>query len=107
MKLDAISRLQCDARRVSEIIVVLARYGLADWLKGLNYAWIQERLRSADGQAISGLKTEVGGCFAPSAGLGILIRPTTNPKFAMEGAETPSDINCRRVESSTKPTTLS
>jgi len=37
---------------------VLARFGLADWLKGLNYAWIQDRLRSADGQAISGLKPE-------------------------------------------------
>lgn len=59
MKLDAIARLQRDARRVSEIIAVLVRYGLADWLKGLHYSWIQERLRSADGQAIHDLKPEV------------------------------------------------
>lgn len=58
MKLDAIARLQRDARRVGEIIAVLVRYNLAEWLKGVNYSWIQERLQSADGQPISVLKHE-------------------------------------------------
>ena len=58
MKLESITRLPRDARRVGEIIAVLARYGLADWLKGLNYSWIQDRLRSAEGEAIHALKPE-------------------------------------------------
>src|SRR5512143_2878611 len=30
----------------------MAKYGLADWVKGLNYSWIQERIQSYDGQRI-------------------------------------------------------
>ena len=40
------------------IVGVLAKYGLADWFKGWHYSWIQDRIRSFDGQPISDLSLE-------------------------------------------------
>jgi len=59
MKFTALTRLERNVHRVGEIIGVLAKYGLADWVKGLNFSWIQERIQSADGQHIPDLKAEV------------------------------------------------
>ena len=56
--LDAIARLERDARRVAEIAAVAARYGLADWLKGIRYSKLQEWLKDAEGQSIAGLSVE-------------------------------------------------
>ena len=58
MKFTALTRLERNARRSGEIIGVLAKYGLADWVKGLNFSWIQERIKSVDGQRIPDLKIE-------------------------------------------------
>jgi ubiquinone biosynthesis protein len=58
MKLAAITKLERNVRRSGEIIGVLAKYGLADWVKGLNFSWIQERIKSVDGQHIPDLKIE-------------------------------------------------
>src|SRR5208283_1670464 len=58
MKFQAIARLERNVRRAGEIVGVLAKYGLADWVKGLDYAWIQDRIKSVDGQRISDLKIE-------------------------------------------------
>ena len=58
MKLAAITRLERNVRRAGEIVGVLAKYGLADWVKGLNYAWIQDRIQSIDGRPIANLKIE-------------------------------------------------
>jgi ubiquinone biosynthesis protein len=58
MKLTAISRLERNIHRAGETIGVLAKYGLADWVKGLNYSWIQDRFKSVDGQHIPDLKFE-------------------------------------------------
>lgn len=58
MKLDALARLQRDARRVAEILGVLARYGLADWLQGVPSAWLQGHLRTPEGQPVADLKPE-------------------------------------------------
>lgn len=55
IRLDAIGRLERNARRVAEVCSVAAKYGLADWLKGLHYARLQEWLQTTDGQAISTL----------------------------------------------------
>jgi hypothetical protein len=41
MELSALTRLERNVHRGSEIIGVLAKYGLADWVKGLNFSWIQ------------------------------------------------------------------
>ena len=46
------------ARRVTEILSVLSRYGLADWLAGLNYEWLQGRLVSANGMKLGKLTHE-------------------------------------------------
>ena len=58
MKLAAITRLERNVRRAGEIIGVLAKYGLADWVKALNYSWIQDRIQSIDGRPIPNLKIE-------------------------------------------------
>jgi ubiquinone biosynthesis protein len=58
MKLTSLKRLERNVHRAGEIVGVLAKYGLADWVKGLNYSWIQERIRSVDGQQIPDLKIE-------------------------------------------------
>jgi ubiquinone biosynthesis protein len=58
MKFAALTRLERNAHRVGEIIGVLAKYGLADWLKGWNYSWIQERIQTVDGQQIADLRVE-------------------------------------------------
>jgi ubiquinone biosynthesis protein len=58
MKFNALTRLERNVRRAGEIIGVLAKYGLADWVNKLNFSWIQDRIRSVDGQPIPDLKTE-------------------------------------------------
>jgi ubiquinone biosynthesis protein len=58
MKFNALKRLERNVHRSGEIIGVLAKYGLADWFKGLDHSWIQDRIKSFDGQHIPDLKTE-------------------------------------------------
>ena len=58
MKFNALTRLERNVHRAGEIIGVLAKYGLADWVKGLNFSWIQNRIQSMDGQHIPDLKIE-------------------------------------------------
>ena len=58
MKLNALTRLERNIRRTGEIVGVLAKYGLADWVKGLDYPWIQDRIKSFDGQPIPDLGIE-------------------------------------------------
>ena len=58
IRFDAITRLERNARRVAEIANVAAKYGLADWLKGIRYSRLQDWLQSSDGQVIGELTTE-------------------------------------------------
>jgi ubiquinone biosynthesis protein len=58
MKFNALTRLERDVHRAGEIVGVLAKYGLADWVKGLNFSWIQDRIQSIDGRQIFNLKIE-------------------------------------------------
>lgn len=58
MPFDALARLQRNARRVGEILAVLAKYGLADWLRWLDVDWIQDRLRSPTGERLRELRLE-------------------------------------------------
>ena len=58
MKFTPLVRLERNVRRAGEIVGVLAKYGLADWVKGLDYPWIQDRIKSSDGQQIAELKIE-------------------------------------------------
>src|SRR5438105_339797 len=52
------SRFDRNAKRVGEILAILGRYGLADWLSGLNYDWIHGRLVSFDGERLGQLTHE-------------------------------------------------
>jgi ubiquinone biosynthesis protein len=58
MKFKALNRFERNTHRVGEILAVLAKYGLAEWFKGLHIAWIQERMQTFDGQHIPDLKLE-------------------------------------------------
>lgn len=57
MKLDLIPRLERHALRLGEIATVLGKYGLADLFGSFDYPWLNDRLRSADGQALAGVTT--------------------------------------------------
>ena len=50
-----LQRFDRNAKRVGEIIAILGRYGLADWLSGLDYEFIQGRLVSFDGERLGKL----------------------------------------------------
>ena len=52
-----IERLERNSRRSGQIIAVLAKYGLADWLRKIPVHRIQEWLRDDHGQPIPDLKT--------------------------------------------------
>src|SRR5271170_7260997 len=52
------NRFDRNAKRVGEILTILGRYGLADWLSGLNYEWLQGRLVSFDGERLGKLTQE-------------------------------------------------
>jgi ubiquinone biosynthesis protein len=58
MRLSVLTRVEGNARRLTEIISVLSRYGLADWLAGLNYEWLQGRLVSCNGERLGKLTHE-------------------------------------------------
>ncbi|WP_146854768.1 ABC1 kinase family protein [Brevifollis gellanilyticus] len=57
MKIDAIARLERHAKRLGEIAAVLGKYGLADMFGGFDYPWLNNRLRSADGQVLADVST--------------------------------------------------
>ncbi|MEM8678655.1 MAG: AarF/UbiB family protein, partial [Planctomycetota bacterium] len=43
--------------RFRDVVTILAKYGLADWLGDHRFDWLQERLRSADGRRLDELGT--------------------------------------------------
>ena len=55
MKLSNLVRLDRSAKRVAEIIGVLAKYGLADWLSHLDYDWLQRYLEGGKIEEIRGI----------------------------------------------------
>ncbi len=58
MKITDISRMGQNAGRVRDIITILGKYGLADWLKDVNYNWLQSHLISSRGQRLGELSRE-------------------------------------------------
>jgi ubiquinone biosynthesis protein len=101
VKFNALARIERNARRAGEILGVLAKYGLADWFKGWNYSWIQERIQSCDGQRIPDLKieervrlafTELGTTFI-KLGQVLSTRPDlVGPDLARELAHLQADV---------------
>jgi ubiquinone biosynthesis protein len=58
MRLSSLIRFEKNARRLTDILGVLGKYGLADLLSGLPSRWIRRRLVSVDGQIIKGAPFE-------------------------------------------------
>jgi ubiquinone biosynthesis protein len=55
LQIGAIQRLERDTKRVAEIVGVLTKFGLADWLRAIPLARVKDWLKSPDGDAISDL----------------------------------------------------
>lgn len=53
MKITSIPQIYRNVKRWSEIISVLSRYGLADWLSQLNIDFIKDALRNRDGEILA------------------------------------------------------
>ena len=54
----SIPHLYRNVRRWTEIVTVLSKYGLADWLAQTNIDFAKDRLSSRDGEAIARLTRE-------------------------------------------------
>ena len=59
MDLTSLARHQRTAGRLAQILTILCKYSLADWLKAVNVRLVRKFLTSFDGQPIAGLPTEV------------------------------------------------
>lgn len=57
MKIEPLARLERHAKRLGEIAAVLGKYGLADLFGGFEYPWLNNRLKSADGQILATFTT--------------------------------------------------
>ena len=53
MKLSSIPQVVRNARRWTEIVRILSRYGLADWISRLNVDFIKDHLKDVEGQALA------------------------------------------------------
>ena len=53
IKLSSIPQIYRHVRRGTEILTVLSRYGLADWLSRLNVEFIKDKLRDREGEALA------------------------------------------------------
>lgn len=58
MKVSAIPQLYRNASRWTEILGVLSRYGLADWLSGFHVSFADRLLKGRRGQELTGLRRE-------------------------------------------------
>lgn len=57
MKLSNLVKLDRGARRVAEVIQILTKYGLADWISHLDYSWLRRFLRGERMEEMRGLTT--------------------------------------------------
>lgn len=53
MKISAIPHIYRNLRRGTEIISVLSKYGLADWISGLNLDFVKDQLKARDGKVLA------------------------------------------------------
>lgn len=108
MKIEPLARLERHAKRLGEIATVLGKYGLADLFGGLDYLWLNNRLRSADGQILASFTTaarvrlamtELGTTFI-KLGQMLSTRPDLiGAEMAAELAELQSNVPAESVES--------
>lgn len=104
MQLSVLTQLKRNARRLAEILTILSKYGLADWLGGLDYEWLQGRLVSFDGARLGKVShetrirlalTELGTTFIKLGQMlstrGDLIGPSLAEELAQLRSNTPPD----------------
>ncbi|MEO8498914.1 MAG: AarF/ABC1/UbiB kinase family protein, partial [Planctomycetota bacterium] len=53
MKISSIPQIYRNVRRWTEIISVLSKYGLADWISGFKLEFVKDALKARDGEAIA------------------------------------------------------
>ncbi|MCA9121159.1 MAG: AarF/ABC1/UbiB kinase family protein [Planctomycetaceae bacterium] len=53
MKITSIPQIYRNVRRWTEIITVLSKYGLADWISGFKLEFVKDALKARDGEAIA------------------------------------------------------
>lgn len=108
MKLDVIARLERHAKRLGEIAAVLGKYGLADLFGSLDYPWLNDRLRSADGQALAGVTTaarvrmamtELGTTFIKLGQMLSTRADLIGPEMTAELSELQSNVPAESTES--------
>jgi len=58
MRISTIPHLYRNVKRWTEIVSVLSKYGLADWLSQINIDFIKDRLRNPDGEILARLTRE-------------------------------------------------
>jgi ubiquinone biosynthesis protein len=58
MRITSIPHIYRNFRRWTEIISVLSRYGLADWISRLNIDFVKDQLKDRDGEALARHSTE-------------------------------------------------
>jgi ubiquinone biosynthesis protein len=58
MRISTIPHLYRNVKRWTEIVTVLSRYGLADWLSHTNIDFIKDRLKNPDGELLARLSRE-------------------------------------------------
>ena len=58
MRLTSIPQMFRNVRRGTEIVSVLSKYGLADWLSGTNIDFAKDQLRHRDGESLARLTRE-------------------------------------------------
>ena len=58
IKVRSIPHIYRNVKRWTEILAVLSKYGLADWLAPTNIEFIKDRLSSREGEAIARLTRE-------------------------------------------------
>lgn len=58
MTMNSLSRVEGGAKRLAEIAGILARYGLADWLSGVDAPWIHNRFRDETGGNLARYSSE-------------------------------------------------
>src|SRR6186713_554304 len=58
IKVRSIPSIYRNVKRWSEILAVLSRYGLADWLAQSNIEFVKDKLRAPDGEVLSSLTRE-------------------------------------------------
>ncbi len=58
MKITAIPQFYRNVRRGTEIVSILSKYGLADWLSNINIEFIKDQIKARDGEALARLTRE-------------------------------------------------